>query len=442
MAAVAGGGRLAPAASARAKYGRGPGGGKPCCWGVHKACRCCPNSASRLGRSKRGARCVHFADLGTALIEYQRDTTHLTIFYICPWSPHPTGGIKQIFRHVEALHDAGFDAYVLALESTMPSWFDSSAAVARLSSRRRFWDLRRASRRKNQIPWLTGAVGPEVHIERRGQQPLARRLGADDIIVLPEYFGKALQPCGFGSKLVVFNQNAHYTFTGFAHSDLAENFIYRGHVLGALGVSRHICDYLSFAFRDLSVLLTPNGVDASRFFPQGEKKKQIAFMPRKLPTSIVQVLQILRSRGALEGWTLCPIDGMSEAEVALRLRESAIFLSTCHDEGFGLPPLEAGASGCVVVGYTGYAAREFMLPQYCYPVPQGDVLEFAQTLERVLVEYSGNPQRLQQQAADYVDFLRTHYSKDAESRSVVAAWSQLCGPAAQRNQREVTVPRV
>ncbi len=357
----------------------------------------------------------------------------MTIFYICPWSPQPTGGIKQIFRHVEALTAAGFDAYVLALETKMPSWFDSSAAIARVEVQRRFWDLRRSARRKNQIPWLTAPVGPEIEISRVGHRSTKRRLGADDIVVLPEYFGKALQPCGFGSKLVVFNQNAHYTFTGFAHSDALNGFVYRGHVLGALGVSKHVCDYLQFAFRELPVLLTPNGVDGARFFPaDGEKKKQIAFMPRKLPTSIVQVLQMLRGRGSLDGWTLCPIDGMSEADVAKSLRESAIFLSTCHDEGFGLPPLEAGASGCIVVGYTGHAAREFMLPQYCYPIAQGDVLAFAQTLEAVLAEFEQDPRRLRQQAADYAAFLHTHYSKDVEGKSVVKAWGQLCGPAAQR----------
>ena len=362
----------------------------------------------------------------------------MTIFYVCPWSPKPTGGIKQIFRHVEALNAAGFDAYVLALETKMPSWFDSSAAVARVRVRRPFWDLRRSARRKNQIPWLTAPVGPEIEISRPGLSPLERRLGAGDVIVLPEYFGKALQPCGFGSKLVVFNQNAHYTFTGFSHSDDLNGFVYRGHVLGALGVSQHICDYLRFAFLDLPVLLTPNGVDGTRFFPSpGEQKKQIAFMPRKLPGSIVQVLQMLRGRGALDGWALCPIDGMSEADVAQALRESAIFLSTCHDEGFGLPPLEAGASGCIVVGYTGYAAREFMLPQYCYPIAQGDVLAFAQTLEAVLAEFARDPQRLRQQASAYAEFLRTHYSKEVEGKSVVAAWSELCGTAGLR-QAEVS----
>jgi hypothetical protein len=363
----------------------------------------------------------------------------LTIFYVCPWSPKPSGGIKQIFRHVEALNAAGFDAYVLAIEASMPAWFDSSAAVARVRVRKKWWDLRRASRRKNQIPWLSSSVSPVVEISRPGGAPLERHLGSGDILVLPEYLGKALRPCGFGSPLVVFNQNAHYTFTGFSHDDNPQDSIYRGHVLAAFGVSQHICEYLRFAFRDLPVFLTPNGVDGARFFPpDGEKKRQIAFMPRKLPTSIVQVLQILKGRGSLEGWTLCPIDGMSESDVARLLRESAVFLSTCHDEGFGLPPLEAGASACVVVGYTGYAAREFMLPQYCYPVAQGDVLGFAQTLEGVLAEFVRDPQRLQQQAAAFAEFLRAHYAKEAESKSVVQAWNQLCGSAQRRGQGHAT----
>lgn len=359
----------------------------------------------------------------------------MTIFYICPWSPHPTGGIKQIFRHVEALNAAGFDAHVLAIEASMPSWFDSSAAVARVLIRRRWWDLRRAARRKNQIPWLASPVGPRVEISRPGALSLKRRLGPGDILVLPEYLGQSLQPCRFGSQLVVFNQNAHYTFTGFSYCDESQKSIYRGHVLAALAVSRHTCDYLRFAFRELPVFLTPNGVDTAQFFPpDGEKKKQIAFMPRKLPTSLVQVLQMLHGRGSLEGWALCPIDRVSEAEVARLLRESAIFLSTCHDEGFGLPPLEAGASGCVVVGYTGYAAREFMLPEYCYPVAQGDVLGFAQTLEKVVAEFGRNPQRLKQQAADYVAFLRTQYGKHVESAAIVQAWQQLCGTSTQRRE--------
>jgi glycosyltransferase involved in cell wall biosynthesis len=358
----------------------------------------------------------------------------MTIFYVCPWAEKPTGGIKQIFRHVEALSAAGFDAYALVLDSIVPAWFDSSAPVATLKLPRPGWIPRRSWWRKNRIDWLASPVSPLVTLQGGPRAGVQRRLGEGDILVLPEYPGKALKPCGFGAKLAVFNQNAHYTFAGLTPTDGLQDFLYPRHVMAALAVSQHTRDYLQFAFPSLRVLLTPNGVDTERFFPaaEGARKRQIAFMPRKLPGSLVQVLQMLRSRGALDGWQLRSIDGLDESAVAAALRESAIFLSTCHDEGFGLPPLEAGASGCVVVGYTGQAAREFMLPEHCYPIDQGDVLGFAQTLERVMAEYDRDPSRLTRQAAGYVDFIRERYSKAQEGRQVVAVWNEICDAGAQR----------
>ncbi len=361
------------------------------------------------------------------LFSWHSATRHqLTIFYICPWAEKPTGGIKQIFRHVEALNAAGFDAYVLALESAMPSWFSSSASVARVITSRLSRFSRHLSRKKNRTTWISSNTAPVVGMNRSPDSEIRRELNSTDVLVLPEYVGKALRPCGFGSKLVVFNQNAHYTFNGFSHSDESDDFVYRGQLLAALAVSTHTFEYLKFAFPELRVLLTPNGVDGSTFTPGSDrKKKQIAFMPRKLPSSIVQVLHILHGRGVLKGWELHPIDGMPEADVAMVLRESAIFLSTCHDEGFGLPPLEAGASGCIVVGYTGYAAKEFMLSEYCYPIPQGDVLGFAKTLEELVSEFNVSPDRLLQQSAHYAEFLGKTYSKEMEAERVVAAWSDI-----------------
>jgi hypothetical protein len=365
----------------------------------------------------------------------------LTIFYICPWAEKPTGGIKQIFRHVEALNESGFDASVLALESSMPSWFNSSACVAtRVRSPLAF--VRSGfSRRKNKTDWLGSSVAPQIEIRGAAGSMFRRSIGSGDIIVLPEYVGRRLRPCGFGAKLVVFNQNAHYTFNGFSYSDDFQDFLYRGQLLAALAVSKHTLEYLHFAFPDLRVLLTPNGVDGSIFAPTGgAKKKQIAFMPRKLPNTIVQVIQLLRGRGSLKGWDLCPIDGMDEADVARLLGESAIFLSTSSDEGFGLPPLEAGASGCVVIGYTGYAAREFMLPEYCYPVPQGDILGFAQTLEKVMLQFDVAPEGLLQKARAYSEFLEQNYSKKEEARQVVAAWSEICAHGEQRRADQKPTP--
>jgi glycosyltransferase involved in cell wall biosynthesis len=251
------------------------------------------------------------------------------------------------------------------------------------------------------------------------------QIGPEDVIVVPEFYGKRLQMPAFDARVVIFNQNAHYTYLGFSPTDELRQFPYLDRkLLGVLAVSEHIVEYLRFAFPNLDLNLTRNGVDTALFAPAAVKRRQIAYMPRKLSRDLVQVLQILRGRGSLEGWSLAGIDSMTEAQVAKIMSESAFFLSTCDSEGFGLPPLEAAACACTVVGYTGYAAREFMLPQYCYPIEQGNVLEFAARLEGLLKAYDQGPATLQRQAMDHATFVRERYAAGREAADVVAAWSR------------------
>jgi glycosyltransferase involved in cell wall biosynthesis len=54
-----------------------------------------------------------------------------------------------------------------------------------------------------------------------------------------------------------------------------------------------------------------------------------------------------------------PIDGLHEEETAAVLRRSLAFVSLARLEGFGLPALEALASGCLVVGFHGGGGREY-----------------------------------------------------------------------------------
>jgi glycosyltransferase involved in cell wall biosynthesis len=59
-----------------------------------------------------------------------------------------------------------------------------------------------------------------------------------------------------------------------------------------------------------------------------------------------------------------------------------VFLSLSDRDGFGLPPAEAMACGCYVVGYSGGGGREFFDPSYCDPVES--TLELVGALERVM----------------------------------------------------------
>lgn len=266
----------------------------------------------------------------------------MSIFYFCPETDRPIGGIKQIFRHVEALSLGGLDAHVLLSAPAAPAWFPSSVNLANLAPPllERLWDRLRTRPRSipNPLQWLSSSAAPRVRLAPQGQHPFHRRIEPEDIIVVPEFYGRWLQACGFQARIAVFNQNAHYTFNFFDPADVRPGFTYLDHPFAVLGVSQHIRRYLTHAFPGLPVSIIPNGVDPAVFRYRREKRRQLAFMPRKLPRDLVQVLQILRHRGALEGWTLCPIDDVGESTVASILEDSAIFLSSCDAEGFGLPP--------------------------------------------------------------------------------------------------------
>ncbi len=357
----------------------------------------------------------------------------MAIYYFCPRSDKPAGGIKQIYRHVEALVDAGIDAFVLT-ESLrqVQGWFGSTAPMALIENATWIRMCRRLLSGRAPLTWLDQRGGLPVRCVGKNGTPSSRILGPDDVVVLPEYFGRTLRLPAFGSRLVIFNQNAHYTFTGMEIDDDVRSLAYFGNLLGVLVVSAHNLDYLSYAFPSTRVLHTPNGINEDLFRP-ASKKRQIAYMPRKLKRDLVQVFQILQARGCLQGWQLCPIDGMSEAEVARTLSESLIFASSCECEGFGLPPLEAAFAACTVVGYTGYAAREFMTPDVCFPVDQGDVLGFARALECVMSAYatgtSPSGGDLQERALSHSQSVRRRYSTQQEAQGVVKAWTELLGHA-------------
>src|SRR5206468_6893511 len=103
----------------------------------------------------------------------------------------------------------------------------------------------------------------------------------------------------------------------------------------------------------------------------------------------------LRLTGRLESWEVVEIADMTEADTARVLRESAVFLSSGHPEGFGLPAAEAMSAGCVVIGYHGYGGREFLTEDHGFPVAVGDVVAFADAVAQVLDELERRPAALE-----------------------------------------------
>lgn len=170
------------------------------------------------------------------------------------------------------------------------------------------------------------------------------------------------------------------------------------------------------------VPLIPCAVDPIRFAPVKEKKRQIAFMPRKLPADAATIQVTFRRRYrrfADVPWV--SIDQVSQAEAARVLNESSVFLSLSNRESLGLPPLEAMASGCLVAGYHGDGGREYISDLNGWWAETGDVEACAEGLAAALDMLDHDDQQLVARRAAMLQTV-ARYSPQRMQTAIVDFW--------------------
>jgi hypothetical protein len=308
------------------------------------------------------------------------------VYYLCPHFDRPCGGVRAIYRHVDILNDARIPATVVhARNGFSCSWFEHKTRVTGASS---------------------------VTLSRQ------------DVLVVPEWYGPGLAALPSGPRIVIFNQNAYQTFDGLDQK-AAPGAPYRGlpGLEAVLAVSHDNVEYLRFAFPEIPITLVRNAIDPAMFhLPTQRAGRKLAFMPRRRSSDARQVLCILGARGGLDDWDVVVIENRSEAETAELLRSCAIFLSFSAQEGFGLPPAEAMACGCYVIGFPGFAGREFLHPEFSSPIADGDVLAFARAVEAALAQ---EPAMLAARAQEGAEYVRRHYSPDRQRDDLLAFFVPL-----------------
>ncbi|MFV2100559.1 glycosyltransferase [Micromonospora sp. LOL_024] len=299
------------------------------------------------------------------------------VYYLSPDDNKPSGGIRNLYRHVDLLNESGTAATVLH------------------------------SRPGFRADWFAN----DTRVTAAGQVTL----GPTDLLVVPEYYGPGLHRLPAQARKLIFNQNAYQTFAEVPFAGTSAGAPYRGcpGVEALLTVSRDNVALLRHAFTDLDVRLARVVVDPEVFHPPDRPAaRRIGHMPRRRTAEQEQLLHILRSRGALDGWELVSIDGLTETATAEALRGCAIFLSFSEREGFGLPPAEAMASGAYVVGFTGLGGRDFFDPRYCAPVAEGDLLSYAVAVEKAIRRYEEDPAALVSAGHTAAERIRAEYHPD------------------------------
>jgi glycosyltransferase involved in cell wall biosynthesis len=305
-----------------------------------------------------------------------------TIYYLCPDFSSPSGGSRVIYRHVDALNDAGRPAAVLHhADGFRCEWFDNRTRVLGASS-----------------------------VE----------LGPADLLVVPEIYGPFLDRLPAGPRRIAFNQNGYMTFQ---HVPTATTLAYGGFE-AAMTVSEDSAELLRFAFPGLGVEVVPNSIDSGLFHAGTEAPgRRLALMPRKRPGDAELIFRLLGER--LAGWEVTPIEGMSEGETAAMLRAAPVFLALGFREGFGLPAAEAMASGCFVVGFPGFGGREVFDPSFSVAVEDGDVLGAAEAVAAVCARYEIEPGAVRADGARAAASVGERFSHENQAARLLGFFDRL-----------------
>ncbi|SBW03102.1 conserved hypothetical protein [uncultured delta proteobacterium] len=182
-----------------------------------------------------------------------------------------------------------------------------------------------------------------------------------DILFIAEGWPNMMAPAlAAKARTLVYAQNWAYVFSalpeGASWDKLPATFLAVSHP-----VARFVED---MAKLPLAGVVRP-AIDGSRFRPEPRdtaKTVRIAWMPRKNKALAEQIMQIAGAmdKGGKPRLEWVEIRNMTPGEVAQTLASCHIFLATGFPEGCPLPPLEAMASGCLVVGFSGFGGWDYM----------------------------------------------------------------------------------
>ena len=323
----------------------------------------------------------------------------MELIFLCPAIKKAIGGVKVIYRQAELIHklgqSCGFSAAVMHPNTWFfrVRWFDSQVPL-----KRAFFKLRWMG--KPSFSNVTGVFDAQRHM-----------------VVIPELWARKYgsQLASMGVPYAIYVQNGYYIVKG-RPTDLDK--AYQGaRCILTISDDATRCVALAFPGVESRILRVHCALDAQRFKPDQAKENIITYMPRKLADHSSKVIFFLRHH-LPANWSIVPIDGMTEVQVAALLERSKIFMAFSHFEGLALPPLEAALSGNQVIGYTGQAAKEYWRPDIFEEVASGDVAGFAQ---RVLAKVKAIDQAEQFEVPlPTIRALADTYSAEQERKDMLA----------------------
>lgn len=311
------------------------------------------------------------------------------IFHVVADYPHPSGGVRRMYRHVHLLNRLGFDAVLVHIQRPFrTTWHGYDVPVAWLSDR----------------PPLRG----------------------EDVVVCPESAMELLRLLkGVPGRRVVCALAWAPRYLQLSPGESWRDYGVRD----VITPSPVVAEFIRWSM-GIEATVIPEFVDPGlfRYAPEG-KTDSVAYMPRKDPAG-----DILRAAYSGKGapfdrydWIACR--DLGQADYAGVLRAARIYLPPSAMEGANVSVLEAMACGCIVVGYHGGGGRAFMRgagpEQNCVLVENGDLPAYGPALEVVLRALAADPRAYAALIANAVATARPYQNEAAEARGLADFYAKV-----------------
>lgn len=342
------------------------------------------------------------------------------IFFVSPEVTAPTGGVNVIFQFAEILQCEGlsvsvhfetFDYCYGHHPRTIETTFSTPGSVSPKRALR--------ARLKPKLPQaLFARSRNRRHHANAERQPTPR-----DLVVLPEVYARREAERFNGLPTAILCQGVYLSLMG-AFVPMSTGAMRIPDFRGFITTSRACRDAVDTLTGATNHFVPLSLSDADMEYREN-KKRQICFMPRRRREEVLAMVALLEPHAARHGFALVPIDDLPIDGARGIMAESLIFLSFSQKDGFGMPPAEAMALGCIVIGYTGVGGNEYFTTERAVPVAEDDFVAFFRAVLRVLDEYAQAPgpyDRMRRSASEHI--LGT-YRRERTTEALVGAVSDM-----------------
>ncbi|WP_331745174.1 glycosyltransferase [Kitasatospora sp. NBC_01300] len=244
----------------------------------------------------------------------------------------PLGGIRVLNQQVSLLRAVGVEAFRWTpTPGFRYTWFD------------------------DDVPTLSG---------------MTLDLGPEDVLVLHEVSVVPGHDPAPGGHKVIYSQGHYVNFLTCPDPGPYPGWSDRP---ALWTISKAGVDMFRRALPEFEPHLVPNVIDTELFRPAStERVRRIAWMSRKRPIETTLLRRLLHADPRSEGVDLYDIHAVPHEEVARVLSDTSVFiaLGAPEGEGFGLPPAEAMASGCLVTGYAAGGGAELFDSPSAWRIPE------------------------------------------------------------------------